>query len=316
MRIPYFELDDRAFERLVVSICGELLGPGIQPFSDGADGGRDARFDGRAQCFPSVADPINGKVIVQAKHTQRPFAKFSDSDFDGESASSILSLELPRIRALVEAEELEHYLLFANRRLSGNAEASQRRRITSEGVSSVHLFGEERINLVLSNYSHLVDRFELADLAGPPFVDPQDLAEVILAFVEHCGTIRDEANNVDTLVRQSFDLKNTTNGLSESFAKYITSRYLPSFVVVKDFLAHPDNCDIQSRYDAAAAEIHEQLILNRDRLPFDEFLTRTLKLLFDRDGDLARNKKITRLVFFYMYWNCDFGKETSSASTN
>jgi hypothetical protein len=29
--------------------------------------------------------------------------------------------------------------------------------------------------------------------------------------------------------------------------------------------------------------------------------------LIVRDGDLSSNKRLTRTVFYYMYWNCDIG---------
>lgn len=41
------ELDNNVFERLINSICQELLGIGIISFAEGKDGGRDGKFTGR-----------------------------------------------------------------------------------------------------------------------------------------------------------------------------------------------------------------------------------------------------------------------------
>ena len=46
-----------------------------------------------------------------------------------------------------------------------------------------------------------------------------------------------------------------------------------------------------------------------DRHSFDQVLDRLFKLLIDRDYDLKANKKLTRIVLYYMYWNCDLGSE-------
>ena len=55
----------------------------LQPlfFSVGTDGGKDARFTGKANKYPSESKQWEGKIIIQAKHTQRPNASCSDSDF-------------------------------------------------------------------------------------------------------------------------------------------------------------------------------------------------------------------------------------------
>jgi C-terminal domain 12 of the ABC-three component (ABC-3C) systems len=208
----------------------------------------------------------------------------------------------------VDNGELDHYLLFTNRRISGNADARVRNDlIAATGATSVHVFGLERIGQVLKQFPNLVPEYGLADLAGPPHVHPDDLAEIICAFVDQREVVCQSATPIEDLRRVEFASKNIANGLSEGFANTIKQRYLPSFALIKTFLAHPDNHEIQVRYDSAAAEIHDQLIASRGQLDFDDFLARTQKLLFDRDSDLSKNKTATKLVLYYMYWNCDFG---------
>lgn len=74
MKYPLEELTDSEFEKLVALICSEVLGVSTVIFSEGKDGGKDARFNGRANNFPSKSKPWEGKIVIQAKHTKRPNA--------------------------------------------------------------------------------------------------------------------------------------------------------------------------------------------------------------------------------------------------
>ena len=85
MRYPYHDASTGQFEALVVELCVYLLGEGTHGFSTGPDEGRDSRFEGTAARFPSTAKPLDGKFVIQAKHTESPIAKFSDSDFSTAS---------------------------------------------------------------------------------------------------------------------------------------------------------------------------------------------------------------------------------------
>src|SRR5262245_52055347 len=107
------ELHDENFERLVIQICMQVLGMGTFSFAPGKDGGRDGRFNGTAHSFPSPKKPLSGKFVIQAKHTRNPAASCSDAAF-----TQIIKAELPKVRKLARAGELQHYLLFTNRRLT------------------------------------------------------------------------------------------------------------------------------------------------------------------------------------------------------
>ncbi|MBL8152121.1 MAG: hypothetical protein JNN15_19540, partial [Blastocatellia bacterium] len=50
---PLHELYDNEFEDMVWDICQDLLGAGTLKFAKGNDGGRDSRFNGTANRFPS-----------------------------------------------------------------------------------------------------------------------------------------------------------------------------------------------------------------------------------------------------------------------
>ena len=127
MKYAYEDLHDEQFERLVVFVCKRLLGISVQGFSQGPDGGRDAKFLGTAELHPSKAAPWQGTTIVQAKHTNGYNRSFSEADFYNPSAkTTVIGDEIPRIKKLYENKQLDHYMLFSNRRLPANAESEIR----------------------------------------------------------------------------------------------------------------------------------------------------------------------------------------------
>lgn len=311
-RYAYHDLYAAQFEQLVVAICSVLLGDGVQPFSSGPDGGRDARFEGTAQRLPSAAAPHVGRFIAQAKHTEHPFAKYSDPDFSSDADSSVLSKELQKIKRLVDGGELDHYLLFSNRRLAGNTESTIQRRLQDEtGVKTVEVFGIQRIEHLLKRYPEIVRIADIAEANMPLRVSPDDLAEVVLALADNKASF---AKVKTTLIeRTAFERKNELNTLSDDFAKLIKKDYLLYFADVRRFLAAPTNADILERYLEAVAEFNEQIVAHRSEWDdFGEALVSLQHILFCRDGDLSRNKRTTKLIIYYMYWNCDLGEDGSS----
>jgi hypothetical protein len=147
MKFAYEDLSDGQFENLIVFLCQQLLGISVQGFAKGPDGGRDAKFVGTAELHPSKAAPWVGTTVVQAKHTNGYNRNFSDSDFFNTTAqSTVLGKEIPRIKKLRENKQLDHYMLFANRRLAGNAESEIREYLAAQSgipTSSIYLCGIE-----------------------------------------------------------------------------------------------------------------------------------------------------------------------------
>jgi len=143
MKFAYEDLSDEQFESLIVFLCQRLLGISVQGFAKGPDGGRDAKFVGTAELHPSKAAPWVGTTVVQAKHTNGYNRNFSESDFFTTAAqSTVLGKEIPRIKKLRENKQLDHYMLFANRRLAGNAENKIRGYLAAQSgipTSSIYL---------------------------------------------------------------------------------------------------------------------------------------------------------------------------------
>lgn len=66
-------LGEREFEHLTQALAMEVLGNGVEVFGDGADGGREATFDGPVDFpIPDPGGPWNGYGVIQAKFHYRP----------------------------------------------------------------------------------------------------------------------------------------------------------------------------------------------------------------------------------------------------
>ena len=61
-------LGERPFENLCRALAVHVLGPGLQAFGDGPDGGREASFDGPVPFSTSRAGAWDGYGVLQAKY--------------------------------------------------------------------------------------------------------------------------------------------------------------------------------------------------------------------------------------------------------
>ena len=61
----YHDMNEIDFETLAVEICKEILGQATQGFANGPDGGRDGKFVGNANEYPSRSKPWKGTTIIQ-----------------------------------------------------------------------------------------------------------------------------------------------------------------------------------------------------------------------------------------------------------
>ncbi len=84
----FSRLNPRDFEHLVQAIALLAISPGVTPFGDGPDGGREATYRGKTQ-YSSSGDPWDGYVVIQAKFKTR-----ADPRSSGKWAVQQLSAEL------------------------------------------------------------------------------------------------------------------------------------------------------------------------------------------------------------------------------
>lgn len=319
MKYRYEDISPEQFEDLTIAICHHLLGIAVQGFSKGKDGGRDAKFVGVAERFPSTAAPWKGTVIIQAKHTNGYNKSFSETDFFSKTAeNSIIAEEIPRIKRLRENKNLDHYMLFSNRRLSGNAESEICRHISNKTnipEEDIRLFGVEQIERFLKEFPNAATKAGIDPVDAPLIVSPDDLAEVIQALARHKGAVKAVFDSPPT-PRVSYATKNIVNKMTPDYAKAQQKRYLKETAPIHAFLAAPENQDLLQLYESIVDEFQLKIISKRkDYQTFDNIMEYLIDLLFNRDMDLKKNKRLTRAMIFYMYWNCDIG-EIENVATN
>lgn len=313
---PFEDLDDSQFERMVVQVSRKLFGAGVSGFAAGPDGGRDAKFVGTAERFPSTSSPWTGTTIVQAKHTISLNAHCSDSDFGSVADSSVLSKEMHRIEKLVTKGQADNYIVFTNRRLGAELNEQLIDRVKNEtGIGGgVYFGGIEYLDDMIRTYPEVLELARIDPVDGPLRVSSHELAEVILSLqIALDGPLPEmDAPPVD---RVSFERKNELNGMSPEFADVLQRRYQIYTKPIEDFLANPANADSLARYEGAVEDFELKIVAKRANFQsFDNVFNYLIEVLFKQDAVLARNKRLVRAVVFYMYWHCDIGEVENAAA--
>ncbi len=318
MKYAYENLGDDQFENLVVCLCQRLFGVSVQGFAKGPDGGRDAKFVGTAELHPSKAKPWLGTTIIQAKHTNGFNRHFSEPDFfNPDGKKSVIWEEIPRIKNLRIKSQLDHYILFANRRLGGNTESLIREHISKEcgiPLESIYLCDVEQLERWLKMFPEAARQADLDPVDSPLAVSSDDLSEVVQALARQKTGISQVMDDPPT-ARVSYQKKNGINKMTAEYAAAMRKKYLKETAQIRTFLAAPENLSLLQMYESIVDEFQLKIISKRkDYQTFDEVMEYLIDLLFHRDAILRQrnNKRLTRAVLFYMYWNCDIG-ETENA---
>jgi len=315
MKYQYHDLSPEQFEELVIAVCFELLGPATQGFSTGTDGGRDARFHGKAQAYKSKADLWDGLIIIQSKHTKAINEKYTEPSFISNK-TSVLNKEIPKIKKLYDKGELDYYMMFSNRKLLGNANEDIINKISSEtglDKSKIVIFGIDDIETYLKHYPNIKDKIDINPFEMPLMVDPDDLAEIIIAFAKNQGVFSEvpshsEVNIDREIKRTEFNEKNKINNLSKEYSEIIAEDMLVNYDEITQFLSHPENVKLKDLYQEVVDEFNIKIVSHKqDFNSFDRVLNYLYDLLISRDMDLKRNKKLTRTFLHYMYYFCDIG---------
>jgi hypothetical protein len=300
MKYAYEDLGDEQFESLVVFLCQRLLGISVQGFAKGPDGGRDAKFVGTAELHPSRAAPWAGITIIQAKHTNGYNRNFSESDFySANGTNTVLGKEIPRIKKLRENKLLNNYMLFANRRLAGNAESEIGTYLAKQcGIApeSIYLCGLEQLETWLKTFPEVPKLADLDPVDSPLIVSPDDLAEVVQALARQKDGMSEVLDDPPT-PRVSYEQKNALNNMSAEYAKTQRKKYLKETMQIRTFLAAPENLELLHMYESVADEFQLKIIAKRkDYQTFDDVMEYLVDLLFNRDPILRQHahKRLTR----------------------
>ena len=310
----YENLSDSQFENLVVLICQELLGKGVQGFTFGRDGGRDARFHGRAECYPSSTKPWEGLIIVQAKHTNGHNKSFSDKEvYSKENKNSVIAKEIPRIRALYQNKEIDYYMLFSNRRLTANRHSELTKYIsetTGIRLDAIAILGINEIERHIKSFPHIARAADIDPVDCPLIIGPQELAEIIEALEKNKEEMITQVSIFSPSPRISYSEKNELNNMSSAYADKLLKKNLKDTSPIQKFLSNPENKKYLEMYISMVDEFQHKIVAHRKSYQtFDRMMEYLIDLLCNRDETLRRNKSLTRLMLFYMYWNCDIGEK-------
>lgn len=312
--MQYFDLSDDEFEKVMVAIGQRLFGPGLMGFAPGKDGGRDAKFKGTAQCYPSAAAPWTGCTIIQAKHTNGINASFSDPTVcNPNKLTGLICDEIPKIKVLYESGEAQNYLLISNRKLSGIAEQKLTKLIsdmTGMPIGNVALAGTQQLDDWLELFPDAKSSISINPLQTPLIVSPDDLADTIEGFREAVLVAASDEDRSTPTPRTPLQEKNRLNNMTPDFEAALRKRYFELMFDIRKFLSDPINESFKASYQEAVDEFNLKIIAKRsDYETFDDVFNYLLDLLIDRSGILRSNKRLTRAMLYYMYWNCDIGRD-------
>lgn len=300
MKYPLENLTDTEFENLVALICSEILGTGTVVFSDGQDGGRDAEFNGMANNFPSKSKPWSGKIIIQAKHTQRNNASCSESDFQSILKTSVI----PSIQKLKERNKIDFYLLFTNRKLSGVQHPKIEDIFDWKTEIENRVIGLETIELWLKQYPAIAKTLNLNKLLLPLSFDENDLKEIINSF----SKIDKKKGNLPEIPERDIEKKNQLNNLSKEYFNNSIKKNLIYLDQIREFLMDPINTEYLNKYENTIDDINEEIIVHRDDFDkFDMIFSYLYKFIIENNPELNNNRNLVRLFLHYMYYNCDIG---------
>ncbi len=305
---PLYNLNDDDFENLTALICKKVLGTGTIVFSKGTDGGRDGKFTGKANKFPSESAPWEGKFIIQAKHTTIPTASCSDSKF-----RTILKKELPKLKKLKEQNKIDFYIVFTNRKLSGHQDPKIEDLIDEKvGVENC-ILGEKTIQLWLQEHTEIVKALGLNKLLMPLEFYEKDLQEVVIAFSESKLSGEELKAIEDDLTKIPIEEKNKLNNLGKEYFDSVLKKSFSDFEKIGHFLKDPRNDEYKLKYDNTVSDLQEEITIKRDEYnAFEEILNHLYKLILDSTNDsLRNNRKLIRVFLHYMYSNCDIGKKVA-----
>ena len=300
MKYPLENLTTKEFENLVALICSEILGTATIVFSDGKDGGRDAEFQGTANHFPSDSAPWSGKIIIQAKHTQRNNTSCSDSDFQSILKTSVI----PAIKKLKRHNEIDYYLLFTNRKLSGVQHPKIEDIFDTKTEIENRVIGLEQIEFWIAKYPIIVKTLKLNKLLQPINFNENDLKEIINSF----SKINKKKRALPEIPKRDIEKKNELNKLSAEYFNNVIKKNLLYLEDIRMFLTNPMNAEYLGKYENTIGDINEEIIIHRNEFDkFDLIFKYLYSFIVENNPELTSNRNLVRLFLHYMYYNCDIG---------
>lgn len=310
-RYPLYDLDDKEFENLTTLLCRKILGEGVIPFAQGTDGGRDAKFNGKANLFPSESKPWEGKIVIQAKHTNKINASCSDSDFQRRLKNEVL----PAIERLKAIDKIEYYLLFTNSKLTGKQDEKIEDLIDAKTEIPNMIIADEKIQQWLQSYPDIVKEAKLQDLLRPLQFDESDLKSVIEAFHKYLPSSDTLDKNVVDFSYVEMEKKNELNKLSKDYFDNVMQRHYSHFESIRSFLKDPINKPLKEQFDDLVDELNAKItIYQNEYFAFERLLDELYDYVISNNKEFfgSGRKRLVRVFINYMYCNCFIGKKVDA----
>jgi hypothetical protein len=217
---PLEELGPRAFEQLAVALCLKVLGPGVEAFGSGPDGGREATYEGPVNWSATTgfgSGSWDGYVVVQAKQREHPadpqnnaawLRRQIEAEFDTWMSETSKRGRFPRYIVFVTNVRLssasgtggiDTLNELISKRVQGDTEGNPRRNLKSRGLRGWKIWHRDQINALLTVEDGIRRAFpamlttgdlleRLGALSG--LMDPDELCRVLSAHARN--TLRTE----------------------------------------------------------------------------------------------------------------------------
>ena len=305
-------LSEDDFESLINMLCQKVLGNGTVSFARGKDGGRDARFEGTANCYPSEVEKWSGKFIIQAKHTTDYKASCSDNPFFGNK-SSLINDEIEKVKVLKNNGEIDNYLLFTNRKETASREDIVRYIKTKTDLTKVDIIGKETIHSWLSQYDDIAKQFKIGLYALPLILTEFEIKDIIIAFGKQVSAIRNIniISDEDIISNIPKEEKNKLNNLSkEYYDNQIRRKSQQYFEDIDTFLSDFKNQEFAIMYYNFADELSNKIEIKRDTFnKFEEIFMYLYDIIFEANRiELGKDKRLIWIFLHHLYFNCHIGR--------
>lgn len=305
-------LSEDDFESLINMLCQKILGNAFVSFSKGRDGGRDGRFEGTANSYPSETVKWTGKFIVQAKHTMNHQASCSDNSFFGNN-TSLINKEINKVIVLKSNNEIDNYLLFTNRKETESREEAREHIKKETNLSNVDIIGKETIHLWLAKNDEIAKYFKIGMYALPLVLTEFDIKYIIIAFGMQVPSIR----GIQTITDESIicnipkEEKNLLNNLSkEYYDNQIRKKSQQYFEDIDDFLSDFNNQEYTAIYYNFADELSNKIEIKRDTFnKFEEIFMYLYDMIFEANRiELGKDRRLIWIFLHHLYFNCHIGR--------
>lgn len=311
-RYAYECLTESEFEELIVAICQKILGTSAHAFATGRDGGRDSFFSGTAANYPNAGHPWSGNFIIQAKHVINPAESCSDNTFFA-NRSSLLKSEVAKIKERKKTEQIDSYIVFTNRKLTGGIHPQLISYMKTElGISNVDVHGAEDLDNFVRRFPELIRRFSLMRNILPDVFYETDIRDIIVLFGQNSNWM-----NTEPVADQSvFDYtdkerKNALNGIDDTYFADIRGNSLKYFRDIETFLKDPKNAQYRQMYLNTVSDLRGYILRNEGTYTFVELLESIIENIVGDDSarDIFKVRALVRVFVHFMYWECDLGRK-------